>query len=153
MPSFKNKTRFLLFIRIFIPFLCIASGCEQLSPTAPTRLSARAAGEEALYRAYRQGQSDLWVEAEATVIRLLPDDLEGDRHQKFIVQMKSGQTLLISHNIDIAPRIETLKVGDKIQFRGEYEWNPKGGVVHWTHKDPDFRHQGGWIKHGNITYN
>jgi hypothetical protein len=82
----------------------------------------------------------------------LPDDTQGSRHQKFILKLNSGQTILIAHNIDIAPRISTLKVGDHINFYGEYEWNPEGGVVHWTHRDPSGGHEGGWLNHGGKIY-
>jgi hypothetical protein len=30
----------------------------------------------------------------------------GDRHQRFILRLPSGQTVLIAHNIDVAPRVE-----------------------------------------------
>ena len=117
------------------------------------RLDARpelAEGEiEALYRTQR---SDVIVEAEGTVDRLFSDDLRGSRHQRFVVRLPSGHTVLISHNIDLAPRIDSLKAGDPIAFRGEYEWNDKGGVVHWTHHDPDGRHPGGWLRHDGRTY-
>ena len=73
-------------------------------------------------------------------------------HQKFILKLSSGQTLLISHNIDMAPRINSLKKGDTIDFYGEYEWNSKGGVVHWTHHDSRGNHVGGWLKHNDVTY-
>ena len=64
----------------------------------------------------------------------------------------SGETVLLSHNIDLAPRIESLKKGDTVEFYGEYEWNEKGGVIHWTHNDPDGSHVAGWIKHQGKTY-
>ena len=66
--------------------------------------------------------------------------------------MTVGQTLLIAHNIDIAPRINSLQKGDLILFYGEYEWNPQGGVIHWTHQDPNGNHVGGWIEHEKTRY-
>jgi hypothetical protein len=85
-------------------------------------------------------------------VKILKDDLEGSRHQRFLLELGSGQTLLISHNIDLAPRIEGLARGDSVQFFGEYEWNSKGGVIHWTHHDPGGRHVAGWIKHRGRVY-
>lgn len=84
--------------------------------------------------------------------RVLPDDNDGSRHQRFIVRLDSGQTILIAHNIDIAPRIASLNAGDAVDFNGEYEWNPKGGVVHWTHRDPAGRHPAGWLRHNGMTF-
>lgn len=103
-------------------------------------------------RAFASGASDIQVEGEGTVIRVLPDDLKGPRHQRFIVRLASGQTLLVTHNIDIAPRIDGLKVGDSVRFNGEYVWNKKGGVIHWTHHDPQGRHVAGWLKHNGKTF-
>ncbi len=97
-----------------------------------------------LKEAITQQRSDVIVEFEATVSRLLRDDNSGSRHQKFIVDFGS-YTLLIAHNIDLAPRVPISK-GDKVFIRGEYEWNDKGGVVHWTHHDPQNRRVGGWIE-------
>ena len=71
---------------------------------------------------------------------------------EFIVELGSGPTVLISPNIDLAPRIDSLAVGDRVAVRGQYEWNERGGVVHWTHRDPDGRRLGGWIKHDGRTY-
>lgn len=103
-------------------------------------------------QAYSKRQSDVQVEGAGEVIRILRDDNTGSRHQKFILRMPSGQTLLVSHNIDLAPRINDLKRGDTVEFFGEYEWEEKGGVVHWTHHDPGGRHVDGWLKHQGRTY-
>jgi len=105
-----------------------------------------------IQKAYASRQSDVQVQGEGTVAKVLSDDLDGSRHQRFILKLGSGQTLLVSHNIDLAPRIDHLSAGDTIQFFGEYEWNAKGGVVHWTHHDPGGRHIAGWIKHQGRTY-
>ena len=96
--------------------------------------------------------SDAQVQDSGKVVKILADDNRGSRHQKFLVRIASGQTLLFAHNIDLAPRIDDIQVGDFLSFRGEYVYNPKGGVVHWTHLDPQGRHFGGWIKHNGNTY-
>jgi hypothetical protein len=114
--------------------------------------SASVDNDSSIDRAFASGASDIQVEGEGTVIRILPDDLNGPRHQRFIVQVASGQTLLMSHNIDIAPRIDGLTVGDSVRFNGEYVWNEKGGVIHWTHHDPQGRHVAGWVKHNGKTF-
>ncbi len=105
-----------------------------------------------LKSAYENHQSNVQVQGSGTVIRILKDDNKGSRHQKFILRLSSGQTLLIAHNIDLAPRINSISNGDVVQFYGEYEWNNKGGVVHWTHRDPNGHHVGGWLKHNGSTY-
>lgn len=105
-----------------------------------------------LRRAFEQHTSNLRVEGRGVVKRILPDDNDGSRHQRFILKLGSGQTLLIAHNVNVAPRIPGLRKGDKVAFRGEYDWNPEGGVIHWTHHDPDGRHPGGWLKHKGKTY-
>ena len=92
------------------------------------------------------------VSGRGTVIRILADDDEGDRHQRFLLRLQSGATLLVAHNIDVAPRVEPLHVGDTVEYAGEFAWNPKGGVVHWTHHDPSGRHPDGWLRHDGRTF-
>ncbi|HEV7904216.1 MAG TPA: DUF3465 domain-containing protein [Pyrinomonadaceae bacterium] len=152
--------RFLLFI---LGLVCAAAvGCSSTSiprstsapQTVPVPQSppASAGSDETLARAFEQGTSDIQVEGQGVVQRVLSDDDDGRRHQRFIVALASGQTLLISHNIDLAPRVAGLQEGDAVSFSGEYEWNAKGGVIHWTHRDPSKRHRAGWIKHNGKIY-
>ena len=100
---------------------------------------------------FEQRRSDVQVRGAGSVLRTLSDD-EGSRHQRFILELPSGHTLLIAHNIDLAPRIDSLQKGDRVEFYGEYEWNDKGGVIHWTHHDPRGRHVAGWLKHQGRIY-
>ena len=98
------------------------------------------------------GASDTQIHGTGVVTRILPDDRDGSPHQRFILRLQSGQTLLVAHNIDLAPAISNLRVGDTVEYNGEYAWNPKGGVVHWTHRDPSRQHVDGWLKHDGRVY-
>lgn len=109
-------------------------------------------GAQQVARAFRNRQSDLQVGGSGIVVKVLPDDTKGSRHQKFILELASGDTLLIAHNIDLAPRIESLREGDTVEFYGEYEWNARGGVLHWTHHDPGGRHEHGWLRRAGKLY-
>lgn len=111
-----------------------------------------ASGDKVLAKAFRLGRSEFMVKFNATVIAILSDDLDGSRHQRFIVKLASGQTLLIVHNIDLAPRVRNLKVGHKISAHGEYIWNNKGGLIHKTHLDPGNDDPHGWIQHKGKRY-
>jgi hypothetical protein len=98
---------------------------------------------------WRAGQQ---VSGTGTVERVLSDDNDGSPHQRFILRLSSGRTLLIAHNIDLAPRIPSIGNGDTVTFYGEYEPNDKGGVIHWTHRDPEGRHAAGWLEHNGRRY-
>lgn len=109
-------------------------------------------GDAVLAAAFEDRTSDLEIEGAGAVERLLADDEEGSRHQRFILRLASGQTLLVAHNIDVAPRVPDLREGDEIAFRGVYEWSPQGGTIHWTHRDPSGGHASGWLRHGGRAY-
>ena len=127
------------FFTLVLVTLCIGVGNVQ-------------ANDVRLKQAYERHQSDVQVRGSGTVFRLLSDDNKGSRHQKFILRLDSKQTVLVAHNIDLAPRIKGLGKGDRVEFYGEYEWNKKGGVIHWTHRDPNNRHAHGWLKHNGNVY-
>lgn len=134
-------------------YLLYERGALTPEPQRPASEAMQEVGsEEAIERAFAQQQSNVPVEATGVVVRILNDDNEGSRHQRFIVRLASGHTVLIAHNIDLAPRVEPLAVGDRVEFFGEYEWNEKGGVVHWTHHDPVGTHQDGWIRRNGRTF-
>ena len=85
--------------------------------------------------------------------RLLSDESgPSGTHQRFIVQVKgSAQTLLIENNIDVGKRVP-LVTGDAVVVHGEYIWNEQGGLIHFTHHDPDHSHEGGWIESKGVRY-
>jgi uncharacterized protein DUF3465 len=111
-------------------------------PAAPTARAAPASSVVSdLFRARR---SNIEVETGGRVVRLLPDDREGSPHQRFLLRVSGGTTVLVAHNLALAARV-SVGPGDSVELRGEYEWNAKGGVIHWTHADPGGRHERGWI--------
>ncbi len=93
---------------------------------------------------YTKRDTGEWIEDKGFVRRLLTDDNDGAQHQRFVVELRGGQTLLIAHNIDIARRVP-LGMGDRVGFRGLYEHNHLGGVVHWTHQGPHGVEDGGYV--------
>lgn len=120
--------------------------------SARTPVTATTDSDMQFSRAFSQRKSNLQLEGKGTVIKNMPDDKTGSRHQRFVIRLDSGQTLMIAHNIDLAPRIDSLQTGDVITFYGEYEWSPKGGIIHWTHADPRNYHVAGWIRHNGQLY-
>ncbi|PSJ79495.1 DUF3465 domain-containing protein [Neisseria iguanae] len=121
---------------------------RQRSGTHPSSGNA----EAVLQRAFEEQRNNLQIEGEGVVKKTLPDDNKGSRHQRFILKLSGGQTLLVAHNIDLADKIKGLKKGDTVRFYGVYEWSAQGGVIHWTHHDPQGRHIDGWLKHNGKIY-
>lgn len=109
-------------------------------------LQQSASGED-----WSEARDEAWVQTAATVYKVLPDDTRGSQHQRFLVRSPGGQSLLIAHNIDLAPRVP-LTEGDVLEIVGQFEFNDKGGVIHWTHHDPQGRRDGGYIELNGKRY-
>ena len=102
--------------------------------------------------AVRTHARDMEVEGRGIVLRVLPDDRDGSPHQRFLLRLADGGTVLVAHNLDLAPRLDGLAEGETVAFRGEYVWNPKGGTLHWTHDDPRGTHPDGWLRWRGRVY-
>ena len=153
----SSKRRFAILlaavavVAVVLLLAAVVGGLQLASTTAP-QATTPVAADDAAAAAFRQQASDVQMSGSGVVDRLLADDNDGSRHQRFILKLASGQTLLIAHNIDIAPRVTGLAEGDSVEFYGVYEYNADGGVIHWTHHDPDGSHVSGWLKHDGQTY-
>jgi ABC-type glycerol-3-phosphate transport system substrate-binding protein len=156
-----RRTRSATLVLVVALALVVALGCAgcgsaSVGPSASSSASGAtnavpSAGDQAVASAFRDRRSEVPVAGQGVVERVLADDNDGSRHQRFILRLASGQTLLIAHNIDIAPRLEGLKPGDTVAFSGIYEYNAQGGVVHWTHHDPGGKHTAGWLQANGQT--
>jgi hypothetical protein len=122
----------------------------QQTAVSPTSAVVAADDQEVL-TAQKNGLRDVSVTFTGPVLKVLPDDSKGSKHQRWLMQLSNGTTVLIAHNLDLAPRVP-FRVGDSLRIHGDYIWNNKGGVVHWTHRDPRGRHEGGWIEYNGQRY-
>ena len=135
----------------FIPTSCTPYHRDNVLDQATRSFDTRSPDAQLEY-AFENRLTHHLLGGRGTVTKLLGDDNQGRRHQRFILRVGSGRSLLVSHNLDLSRRIEELRVGDAVSFYGEYEWNEKGGVIHWTHHDPEGRHPAGWINHRGQMY-
>ncbi|MFZ5842810.1 MAG: DUF3465 domain-containing protein [Pseudomonadota bacterium] len=130
------------------------SATEEISTPSSRETGATPAinSDARLQQAFQRRESNLQIAGEGVVVKILKDDTHGSPHQRFLLRTATGQTLLVAHNIELAPRIVDIAEGDTVRFYGEYEWNEKGGVLHWTHHDPRGKHPGGWLEHRGQRY-
>jgi len=149
------KIVYLVFV-LGLVFLVDKYADHALLETPKSGVDETAGGSESQNKlirdAFENHRSDVQVRGRSVVIRVLSDDNEGSRHQRILLRISPEQTILIAHNIDLAPRLNSLRKGDVLEFYGEYEWNSQGGVVHWTHRDPRSKHVHGWLKHEGVVY-
>lgn len=124
-------------------------GQSPASDEQPTDRSSTSEGirdEARLLDAWAAGRSGVMCTVAGEVVKVLPDDDEGSRHQRFIIRLSGHEhTLLVAHNIDLAEPV-AIEEGDTLLIRGQYEYNDQGGLLHWTHHDPGGRREGGWIE-------
>ena len=147
MTNFKKITLLLMALG--------AAYFQAHQPLAPRPLPAPTAdtvGASALDDAIAHQRRRVQVDGIGIVTKILREDRTGSPHQKFLVELPSGRTVLIAHNIDLAPRIPDLAAGASIEFRGEYVWNERWGVVHWTHRDLHHQHADGYLKYAGSIY-
>lgn len=148
------KKQFLLYLTICLALsfnACYApNNAQQLESATVSSAVTMDAG--AIVEAYGAHRNLPQVQGSGIVVKLLKDDTNGSQHQKFLLKVSDNITILIAHNIDLAPRVDTIQVGDTVAFKGEYVYTPKGGTVHWTHKDPRGNHEGGWLQLNGKKY-
>lgn len=113
---------------------------------SPAKTTRRQSAPSPVADAARRRQSDVILEDAGVVVKILPDDQVGSRHQRFLLDIdESDVTVKVAHNLDLAPRVP-VRAGQRLRFKGEYEWNELGGAIHWTHHDPKQWRPGGWIE-------
>ncbi len=87
----------------------------------------------------------------APVKKMLRYDDRGLPHEKFLLLLSNGSTILVAHNTKMAPYVP-IQEGDVVTVKGEFIWNAKGGLIHWTHHTDTPNHQGGYIEFKGKRY-
>jgi hypothetical protein len=108
-------------------------------------------GFTAVQDAYNYRQTGFMAEVDGTVARILMDDKEDPRNQKFTIRLTNGQMLLVIHDQEAAGRVP-VSVGDTVLVRGEYVWTEAGGTLRYTQRDYSPRRLHGWIDHRGERY-
>jgi Protein of unknown function (DUF3465) len=103
--------------------------------------------DPAVCAAYSAGRSGVEVVASGRVTHIY--GVRAGRtspHEGFLVRLDSGCTLVVrvEVNTDFTGAIP-LQSNEQVVVKGEYEYYPRGGVIHWTHHDPRGRHENGYI--------
>src|SRR5579863_6149253 len=91
--------------------------------------------DRALCDAYSAQRSQVEVVADGTVTRVLGVTPGRESpHEGFLLKLSSGCNLVVrvEANTDFTGPIP-LTEGQSVAVKGEYEFYPRGGVVHWTH--------------------
>jgi hypothetical protein len=122
-------------------------------------LAACAAGSEnpdngAVCNAFNGSRSHVEVVARGKVSRTFGTRMgRSSPHQGFLVDLDSAcsLTVQVESNTDFTGSFP-LHDGDSVTVKGEYEFYPGGGVIHWTHHDPRGRHPGGFVETGGRIY-
>jgi hypothetical protein len=91
------------------------------------------------------------VEVTGRVALVLPDEHYVTVSQQFLMDLENGHRVLVSHDLKAASRVP-VAVSNTVKVRGEFDWTPDGGIIHWTHKDPDGTREGGWIELAGTRY-
>ena len=126
---------------------------QRREPRTEREPGARAQPDNAaILRMHDMKAHEKWVEGASIIVKVLPDDLQGSRHQRFLIRISKDVRVKVAHNIDLAPRLP-VRAGDLVEYRGKYVWNKLGGALHWTHHDPrNKRRKAGWLRHEGKIY-
>lgn len=113
-----------------------------------------APNDAAVCSAYHAGRSHVEVVADGTVTRVF--GMQPGRispHEGFLIRLASGCDAIVrvEANADFTGPIP-LHRGERVTVKGEYEYYPRGGVIHWTHHDPRNHHEAGFVEIGTKLY-
>lgn len=112
------------------------------------------ANDAGLCQAIASRSSGVEVIADGTVAQLLGTAIgSSGAHEGFILHLESGcaATLRVETNVAFTGPVP-LHIGERVVVKGEYDHDPDGEVIHFTHRELDGRHPGGYVEAGGVYY-
>lgn len=102
-----------------------------------------------------QAQSQQARKVELTVTapikKMLREEDYREPHQRFLLMLSNGTTVLVANDLQYGT-YAPVQEGNVVRIHGEYIWNERGGVLHWTHKSDEPRHESGYIDFNGMRY-
>ncbi len=119
---------------------------------APTDTSSNGA----VYDAWRFHRSRVEVTANGAIARIFgAREGPSGTHLGFLLHLAGseghGLTVRVEDNLDLTGPIP-LDEGEAAIVRGEYIYDSRGGLIHYTHRDPRGRHDAGYVQAGGRIY-
>ncbi|MBA3856446.1 MAG: hypothetical protein C0507_05995 [Cyanobacteria bacterium PR.3.49] len=156
---FLSKLSILPFGIVLILTCCaILTSCAQAqnprpvpAPAKDAQTAAPVPGDAEAIRAQQLQLVKVPLTVTAPVKKMLKYDDRGLPHEKFLLLLSNGTTILVAHNTKMAPYVP-IQPGDTVTVHGEYIWNKKGGLIHWTHHSDSPNHAGGYIDFNGKRY-
>ncbi|MEO6990055.1 MAG: DUF3465 domain-containing protein [Candidatus Baltobacteraceae bacterium] len=113
-------------------------------------------GNGAVAAAWQAHRSHVEVTASGSVARVLGTRVgPSGAHEGFLLHLRGaegrGLTIRVEDNVDLTGPIP-LRAGDDVEVHGEYIFDPRGGLVHYTHRDPRGHHPSGYVRVGGRLY-
>jgi hypothetical protein len=136
----------------------VNSGRAILMALAGASLCACAASQgpddAAVCAAFSAQRSGVEVVAQGSVTRVLGVQAgRSSPHEGFLLRLDSGCAIVVrvEVNTDFTGTIP-LSIGQRVLVKGDYEYYSRGGVIHWTHRDPRGRHENGYVDVNGTMY-
>lgn len=110
--------------------------------------------DAALCRAFAQHASGVEVTVGGTVTGLLGTRTgPSGPHEGFFLYVDGGcdANVRVETNVAFTGPIP-LHAGERVVVKGEYEYDGLGGVVHFTHREREGHHPGGFVEVGGTYY-
>ncbi|WP_374078674.1 DUF3465 domain-containing protein [Bdellovibrio bacteriovorus] len=118
---------------------------DQNSNSGASQAVDNSANDSDIVRAVNDQRRVNFVEGGGMVVtKVLPDDNNGLKHQKWVVRLSNGKTMQAVYNSDMCPRVP-VKVGDVIAMGGMFLWTNTGALLHWLHHDPRGNRPDGYV--------